>query len=897
VIAAVGQPSERLSRVARLVEFCVDHALWVASAGLLLGLAGAFYVATHFSISTDTTALLSPKLPYLQRDAAFYRVFPQMNNQIVVVVDGKTPELAEGGAAALADRLTTQPAHFRSVRRADGGPFWSKEGVLFEPTADVRKDMDRLISAEPFLGPMAADPSLRGLMGALSTAMKGVTSGQTTLSSLRTPIARLADTLETLERGEPTVFSWRALITDAKPDPHELRKIILVNPKLDYANLRPGEAASDAIRKTAADLGLNAAHGVTVRLTGAIPLEDEEFGSIAERALPIGLTAFAAIVVMLWLAVRASRLIIAILITTFIGLVLAAAVGLRIFHAFNVISIAFIPLFVGLGIDFGIQFTVRYRAEHAELRDGWRAALIGAGRRMGRPLVIAATAIASGFLAFAPTAYEGVSQLGMIAGLGMFIALALNLTMLPAMIFLAKPRPTPRRRAAEHITRIDRLVLEHRWRVVSSALAAALFCAALLPFLHFDFNPLHLRSPKTESVATLLDLMSDPNQSTNALEALRPTLASAQDMAARMKRLPEVSDARTLADFVPANQAPKLAAIADASNLLGLALDPMFVSAAPTDTELAQSLVATTADLRAAVASDRSDPAAADAQRLADALERLSRAAPELRATASQTLMNPLSVELDQIRAVLAAEPVTLQSLPSDIVRDWIATDGRARVSISPKGNANDNLVLNRFIDAVTKVDPDVTGQAIGIRNGGRAVVDAFLEAGVLSFIAITILLFTVLRRARDVAITMAPIVLTGLLTLGSCVLIGQPLNYANIIALPLLFGIGVAFHIYFVMSWRAGGSHLLNSSLARAVFFSALTTATGFGSLWLSSHPGTASMGKLLMISLIWTLVSALIFQPALMGPPPAEKAEGDEACDDEEETEAAEAEAAMAG
>ena len=103
------------------------------------------------------------------------------------------------------------------------------------------------------------------------------------------------------------------------------------------------------------------------------------------------------------------------------------------------------------------------------------------------------------------------------------------------------------------------------------------------------------------------------------------------------------------------------------------------------------------------------------------------------------------------------------------------------------------------------------------------------------------------LRRVRDVAITMAPIVLTGLLTLGSCVVIGQPLNFANIIALPLLFGIGVAFHIYFVMSWRSGGSHLLTSSLARAVFFSALTTATGFGSLWLSSHPGTASMGKLL--------------------------------------------------
>ena len=191
-------------------------------------------------------------------------------------------------------------------------------------------------------------------------------------------------------------------------------------------------------------------------------------------------------------------------------------------------------------------------------------------------------------------------------------------------------------------------------------------------------------------------------------------------------------------------------------------------------------------------------------------------------------------------------------------------------MSISPRGDSNDDAVLSRFIAAGIKLAPDVTGTALSLQAGGQAVAGAFLEAGALSFAAITALLWLTLRRVRDVAITMAPIVLTGLLTLGTCVLIGQPLNFANIIALPLLFGIGVAFHIYFVMSWRSGGTHLLTSSLARAVFFSALATATGFGSLWASSHPGTASMGELLMISLVWTLVSALLFQPALMGSPP---------------------------
>jgi hypothetical protein len=236
--------------------------------------------------------------------------------------------------------------------------------------------------------------------------------------------------------------------------------------------------------------------------------------------------------------------------------------------------------------------------------------------------------------------------------------------------------------------------------------------------------------------------------------------------------------------------------------------------------------------------------------------------------------MPGLPVVLDQTRNALQASPVTLQTLPPEITRDWLARDGRARVSVVPRGDSNNDQVLERFIDQVKAIAPDATGTPIGLQGGGRVVAGAFAEAGALSFIAITLLLFAVLRRVRDVAITMAPIVLTGLLTLGSCVLIGQPLNFANIIALPLLFGIGVAFHIYFVMAWRSGGSHLLQSSLTRAIFFSALATATGFGSLWASSHPGTASMGKLLMISLLWTLVSALLFQPALMGPPPKDAA-----------------------
>ena len=859
----------RPSLIGRLVALCASQAWIVLVLAIALGFGAASFVVGHFAMSTDTAALLSPKLPWRIREAAYNQAFPPSGAQVVVVVDGQTPELAEQGAAALAARLSAQPQLFHAVRRPDAGSFWDHEGLLYLSLKDVQSNMAQLIQAQPFLGPIAADPSIRGVMGALSTALQGVTLGQAKLEDIDKPVTRLADALESLRAGKPTFFSWRTLISSGPPDPRELRHVILLDPSLDFARLEPGQAPTKAVRAAAQALDLDPAHGVRVRLTGNIPLEDEEFGSLADRAGLIAALAVSAIILMLWLAVRSARLIVSILLTTFLGLVCTAAMGLFIFGRFNAISVAFIPLFVGLGIDFGIQFSVRYRAEHMG-ETGVSDALLASGNGMGRSLALAATAIAAGFLAFAPTDYFGISQLGVIAGLGMFIALGLNLTVLPALIRLTRPPGAPEKGAPASLSRIDNYVLGHRRLVIGTGIGAALVSACLLPLLHFDFNPMHLRSAKVESVATLYDLMKDPEEATNTLEEVSPNLAAADAVAARVRKIPEVSDARTLSSFVPADQPAKIAAIADASNLLDLTLNPPLVAPPPTDADVVASLNQTAVALRQA-ASGQNGAAASDARRLAGDLEDLAKAGPAVRGRAAQVLMPGLGVLLTQVRSSLQPQPISLQSLPPDMVRDWVTPDGRARVSIIPKGDSNDNAVLTRFIKAVVPLVPGITGAAYDIHEGGATIVGAFVEAGVLSFIAITILLLLVLRRVRDVAITMAPIVLTGLLTMGSCVIIGQPLNFANIIALPLLFGIGVAFHIYFVMSWRSGGSHLLTSSLARAVFFSALTTATGFGSLWLSSHPGTASMGKLLMISLVWTLVSALLFQPALMGDPPA--------------------------
>ena len=261
---------------------------------------------------------------------------------------------------------------------------------------------------------------------------------------------------------------------------------------------------------------------------------------------------------------------------------------------------------------------------------------------------------------------------------------------------------------------------------------------------------------------------------------------------------------------------------------------------------------------------------------VAEDLRRMLTAPDNVLMETDAALTRFLPDQLAHLRLALGAEPVTLSSIPADFARDWLLPDGRARVQVNPKPEAQTPKGLKTFVQEVSAVAPDAGGSAVTISATADTIVGAFRQAAISAVIAIALILFGLLRRLLDVALVMAPLLLSALLTLLVEVLLPLPLNFANIIALPLLLGVGVSFNIYFVMNWRAGQHNPLGSATARAILFSALTTGTAFGSLALSGHPGTASMGKLLLISLGCTLLASLVFIPALLAslaPPPRDR------------------------
>jgi uncharacterized protein len=853
------------SSILRTVDFCNRYAWWVIVAGLALAAASAVYTVRNFAVKTDVKDLFPHDLPWTQQAFDFMKAFPQP--EMLVVVDAPTPELVDQASTTLAEALAHRSDRFRAVHEMQGGPFFQRNGLLYLPEREVGRLTQGLLQADPLLQTLAADPSLRGALGALDLGLMGVRYGQVQLDDLARPMAMASDTVEVALAGRPTNFSWRALASGKAPEPQELRRFIEVEPVLDFSALEPGRAASDAIMQTVRELRLDRDYQARVRLTGLVPMNDDQFATIRQSAPLTIAVSLVSVIVILWLALRYKRIILAVTINLAAGLAISAAFGLLVVGALNVISVAFFVLFVGLGVDFGLQFSVRYRAERHEY-GALRPALRSAARKAGAPLALAAAATAVGFSSFMPTSYRGLSELGQIAGGGMIIAFLTSITLLPALLTVLKPPDEPQPMGFAALAPVDWFVQRYRIPVVSTTLLVVVLASPLLLFVRFDFNPLHLRNPNASSVATFLDLRRDVQTGANAIEIMAPSLGSAEEIAHRLSTVPQVARTRTIDDLVPREQGEKLQLTSAAAEKIEPSLSPGEAKPPPTDTENVAALSSTASELAAVAGADQG-PGAAVARRLSGLLSELAKSDASVRRKVEEAVVGPLRFSLDQLRAELRPQRITIDSIPPDLKRAWLAPDGRARVQVLPKADPDDTTALREFVTAVLAVEPAATGPAVLMFEAGNTVVRAFVEAGIFALTAIALLLWITLRRISDVLLTLIPLLVAGVVTLELCVVLDIPLNFANIIALPLLLGVGVAFKIYYIMAWRSGKTALVQSTLTRAVIFSALATASAFGSLWLSSDPATSSMGKLMALALVCTMAAAVLFQPALMGRP----------------------------
>jgi hopanoid biosynthesis associated RND transporter like protein HpnN len=829
-----------------------------------LTVVNVWYARGHLGINTDTADMISPELPWRRDFIAYREGFPARDRNIVVVVDAETPDAAAAFAADLVAALGREPQRFRSVFAAGEGEFFEQNGLLYLSTADLEDLGDRLAAAQPLLGLLSTRFNGTGVVSVVGATLEGgdaTTRDERQLDSLYREVAA---TLGAAARGERRALAWRELVVGTENG--SPRVLVLVQPALDFDRVRPARDAIDRIRELIAELETMADTPVRVRLTGTVALEDEELTSVASGAVWTGLSSLALVGLVLWWALRSPVEIAISLITLLTGLVGTTAFAALTVGHLNLLSVAFAVLYLGLGADFVLHLFLRFRELRA-LGRNIDAALIETAHGVGTSLLIAAATTAVGFYAFLPTPFDGVSELGLIAGTGIMISLACSVTLLPALVTVIPARFDAS--AAATFPRPPARLRRPRV-VIPIAGVLALLSLFALPRVSFDGDPIHLRDPDTESVQALRDLAADGTAPLYNLVALADDSATAQRWARDVAALSEVRRVVTVDSLVPEDQDEKQLVLEDIELIMG----PNFAALEekPPDPE---SLRTELAELRTAL-SARTEPSTAQ-RSLLDAVSALLTDLEARGADASRERLQALDADLTaglaralaRLAAGLNASTFERADLPPELTARYVNAQGQELIEIAPTENVADRDAAERFVASVRAAVPNATGLPVVYEEAAATVVRSFQLAFAYSFAMVFLLLYVFLRRIGDVVRVLLPIVFASLVTAAVTVLLGIPFNFANIITLPLLVGIGVDNGIHLVHRMRTEPPEHgdpLATSTSRAVVACALTTIASFGSLAFSPHLGMASMGQVLTLGMTITLLTTLLLTPAML-------------------------------
>jgi hopanoid biosynthesis associated RND transporter like protein HpnN len=836
-----------------------------------------YYTVNNLGINTDTAEMLSETLPFRRNYNAFKTAFPQYDDAMLIVVDAETPELAHDASTALVAELKRDTDLFSFVYLPGGDSFFQKNGLMYLSPEELDDLADNLARIQPFLGRLTQDQSLRGLFSMLTAGLNAVMEGEDL--DLTPVLDRINEAAEASIDQRYYALSWQELMLGAELTSEHQRRLILAKPRLDYSNFLPAETALEEVRRLAEELHLTEANGVQVRITGDAALEYEELRSVIRGAGIAGILALIMVGIVLFPGLGSPRLVFSTLLTLIMGLIWNAAFAAFAVGHLNLISVAFAVLYIGLSVAYAIHFCLRYK-ELIQQSIPHSSALLQTARDIGSSLVLCSITTAFGFYAFIPTVFEGVAELGLISGTGMFISLIANLTVLPALLSLMPLSPKSVRLKREKkwlVAKLLSMPTEHARVVRITSLVLGTGAIILLPFVTFDNNPMNLRDPDSESVVTFKDLLAQSRNSPWTLTVLATDSEDANRYADKLSDLESVEMSVTLDKFIPTDQDEKLAIIEEISLILGPELMGTNQSASPSPTEQLAALRDFTASLEKLIHTNGDTPLAVSAKRLYDNLNRfiegLDAQNSEVRALTLKnlqiSLLGSLPARLQALNTSLEADRVSKDDLPETLVEHWVANNGHHRVAVFPRENLNDKAALSRFVAAVRNVAPDAIGFPVIYLEAGDAVVKAFQQAFLLALIAITVLLFFLLRPKSDVFLVLVPLLLAGAFTGAASVLFHIPFNFANVIALPLLLGMGVDSGIHMVNRMRVAppaDGQLLQTSTARAVLYSSLTTICSFGNLAVSPHRGMASMGVLLTIGLGFTLLCTLVLLPALM-------------------------------
>jgi hopanoid biosynthesis associated RND transporter like protein HpnN len=870
----------------------VGWARWIhlRAGRVLLALTGitlacALHAGTRLGINSDNVTLVADDLPARQSYLEFTRSFPNIENVMLVVVDGETPEAARQATETLQQALADRPDLFRDVYIPGSGEFFETHGLLYRDLDDLDEFAIQMSRVQPILAALEQEPTIANLASLIRSGLEQREETDASLEDLAILLDRVGDATVEAYREFPLAISWEEILLRGSAVETVEQWTIVVDPVLDFGSIFAAAAPMAEIRRIAEENGLVPERGVKVRLTGNPVINYEEMAGLLWDIGLGGVLTFGFVVVVLARALRSLRLVVASVVTLLVGLVWTAAFAAATVGALNLVSVAFAILFIGLGVDFAIHLGMAYLEGLRSAVEGDRppdpnlAAIEYAVEQVGGSFVICTITTATGFYVFIPTDNVGVAELGLIAGSGMIVNLFLTMTLFPALLagpLRLDPEADLPSRMGFRRTWWSALTA---WPRFVTALAAGLLVWGAWQALQvkFDANVIRMRDPGTESVETFNEMLeASGERSPWPMDTIAPDLEAAERIAREVEQLDVVELALTLADYVPRDQDEKIGVLEDVGLLLDAPRGVPSEQTAPSTVEQIAALRALRDTLRDPSLDRGSSVLARSMRALRDRLDEfLARTEDDADVDAAlarlqSVLLDGLQDQLRRLREATLVDEVTLDDLPQQLRDRMLTQEGRARVQIFPAEQMTDEAAFTRFAREVQQVVPNATGLPMNMIAFAEATHSSFREALVAAIGLITFFLLLLWRRLMPVLLVLAPLLLSNLVTIGLMSATGIAFNFVNVVVVPLLLGIGVDSGIHLVHRAetlaRTGGGDLLSSTTARAVFYSALTTTVSFGTLALSSHRGVASLGVVLTFGMGLTVLSNLVVLPCLL-------------------------------
>ncbi|MFL2660342.1 MAG: MMPL family transporter [Alphaproteobacteria bacterium] len=818
-----------------IFEHILKRPKLIVSIFILLSISLSFYIYKNLKINVSTDSLINQDLDFKIDQKILKEKFPTLNNNILM----RVKVLDNSDHKEINKNLLEKIGSLRSTSFIYSPSFdevMKNNFFLFLSDSEKERVIQKLYFYQPFISKINQNENkLKGLNELINLALKN-DSGD--LESFEQIFKNFSESLNSKSN-----VNWKQILAS---DSNEF--FIIFGIDKDYLKKIGFSEIYNDLRSISNSFESN----TQIDYTGGLIIDYEEISSVSSGAFISGVLSFILVALLLWILFRDAYVIFSILITIIVGLILTLGVTTKFIGSLNLISVAFAVLFIGLSVDFGIQICSRV-FEDKFLFKAHSEKIIG----VFKTLLMASIPAIVGFLSFIPTDYIGLSELGIISAIGLVLGLFINTTLLPCLLSkklnksLKIYSPTIFRNYSLFLNRIKIVTL-------TCFLAITVYCIIYLPVISFDADALNLKDQKLPSVKLAKEIIEKNPASDYVISVIVPKNSEMKKKEySYLLNNENIKTIFSFSDIINKYESDDL-------DYLNFLLSNDFLEQNNSEENQLDRLVFLLDDFSSKTKIMNENQSA---NRLKTSILNL-RSEKYSDIQIEKMLFSGFVELIVFINNLNLIPPNFSDNVPMFFKNKYISKDGDKRIEVYPRKDLTEPKNLENFVLTVQSYFPNATGMPVIQYKAGQVVVDSFLKAFTISIIFLLIFLFIVFKKFKLVILCLSSLMCAFILTTFSMLIFNLNLNFANMISLPLLFTLGVCYSVYFLKRFQELKTldSIFNSNTPTAILFSGLTTISSFGTLYISQHEGTSSMGLLLFISLSTTLLSSLVFLPIMI-------------------------------